>query len=164
MFDTEVKQNIEILKSCREILWSSGYKRSTVIILPYLSGIYDIKSKLDENKEYISSQIYKNFVQEYNMTIYLFYKCMIKLKNKYESTILEPDMNKINDLISNFGGYIETITDLDTTVSLLRKEDTSLQKTLSESGLPEDKITEIIAAGYALPNVLDEEPKNNLKK
>lgn len=155
--------NKNILIEWRELLWESGHKRSTVLLLPYIKGIYPIKSNLDVVKEFVDPNVYENTIKEYNMTIYLLYKCLIKIKNRYSSTIAENDMIEIDNIMKDLLEYIRNGMDMDTTVSLLRQEDKSTQKVLKEMGLPLEKIQEIIAAGHCLPSVLDEELDESLK-
>ena len=158
------EKNTEMLKQWREILWDSGAKRSAVFMLPYLKGIYGMKSNLDEIREYVSPEIYESFIKEYNMTIYLLYKCLIKLRNKYSFSINESDNLEIDSIISQVSNYIENSMDVNSTLLALREEDQSTQKVLKEIGLPEDKIEEIILAGHRLDSVLDTEPSSKLKK
>lgn len=156
--ETEVfSKNIDILRGWRETIWDSVFKRTSAFLVPYLDGLFEMQEELVNFKQYAPNEVHENFLKEYNMTMLLLQKSLIKSCNENLLPHTEEDQIKVKELISKIGTYQQD-KDLEEVIALLRNEDPSVKKALEDLGLPQEKIEEIIASGYNVESVLDIEP------
>lgn len=158
------RQNIDILKSWRQTLWDSVLKGTSAFLLPHMEGIYELKEEMTNYKQYASLDTYEEFLKEYDMTMVLLQKCLIKSVNEKLLPVSEEEQNKINDLISKIEIDHQKAKNMDSIILALREEDPSIQKVLENLGFPKEKIEEIIASGYTIDSILDIELISELKK
>lgn len=158
------QQNIDILKSWRKTLWDSAFKGTSAFLISYLGSIYEMLEDLTNFRQYAPDEIYEEFVREYDMTMVLLQKCLIKSVNEALLPADENEQLKIKELISKIGVSQQNNRNMEAVISALRAEDPSTRKTLEKLGLPKDKIEKILTSGYSVKSVLDVEPISELKK
>lgn len=159
-----LKKNIDILKSWRETLWDSVFKGTSAFLISDLGNVYEMLEDLTSFKQYVPDKIYEEFVREYDMTMLLLQKCLIKSVN---DALLPADENEqlmVKELISKIEDSQQNNGNMGAVIQSLRAEDPSTRKTLENLDLPKEKIDEILASGYTVENVLDVEPISELKK
>lgn len=159
-----VEKNIEILRSWRETLWDSVFKGTSAFFVSYLDDIFNVYEQLDNFRLYLPDEVWSNFVREYQMTMFLIQKCLIKSLNDNLVPASEEDQLKIKDLITKIEIMQQNYSDIDTIVMLLKKEDPSTRKSLEDLGLPKERIDEIVASGYSVESVLDVKLMGNTRK
>lgn len=159
-----VERNIDILKSWRETLWDSVSKGTSAFFVSYLDDIFNIYEKLNDFRQYLPDEVWNDFVREYQMTMFLIRKCLIKSLNDNFLPASEEDQSKIKELITKIEVMQQNYNDIDTIVTLLRQEDPSTRKSLETLGLPKERIDDIIASGYVVESVLDVKPTGNARK
>lgn len=164
-FETNIfRQNIGILKSWRKTLWDSVFKGTSAFLISYLGNIYEMLEDLTNFRQYASDEIYEEFVREYDMTMLLLQKCLIKSVNQSLLPTDENEQLRIKELISKIENSQQNNGNMDAVIYALRAEDPSTRKTLEKLGLPKEKIEEILASGHTVESILDVEPISEFKK
>lgn len=164
-FETNIfRQNIDILKSWRKTLWDSAFNGTSAFLISYLGNIYEMLDDLTNFKQYAPDKIYEEFVREYDMTMLLLQKCLIKSVNENLLPTDENEQSKIKELISKIENSQQNNEKKETIICSLRAEDPSTLKTLEKLGLPKEEKEKILASGYTVESVLDIEPNFKLKK
>lgn len=145
--------NIKILQTWRKNLWDVSSKNMIVMYLPLIQGICDTKQQLMRFKDYVPMSVYLNFDREFSMTMYLLYKCILRIRNKNYS--LNPEQTEAMEVIkSKLSGILLEI-DVSEVKTALNNE---YLKTLKESlGLSDSIIQAAIQKGISVNNVLNEE-------
>lgn len=156
-------QYIDILKSWRETLWDTVSKGISSFLISYTDGLYEMQADMSKFKQYVSDEVYEEFLKEYDMTMLLLRNSLIKSTNENLLPSDEEEQTEINELISNIELSLQD-KDIESIIFSLRKEDPSTRKALEGLGLPQEKIDEIIASGYTAESVLDISPISELKK
>lgn len=157
-------QKIDLLKSWRKRLWESVFKGSSAFLVPHLDNIIAILDELTHFKQYASDEVYKEFVQEYYMTMLLLQKCLIKSVNEGLLPHDEVEQLNIQDLISKIENLQQNKDNMESILASLREEDPSTQLALENLGLSQEKIEEIISTGYTVESVLDVKYSSELRK
>lgn len=158
------RQNIDILKYWRKMLWVSAFEGTSAFLISYLGNIYDLLEDLTDFRQYVSDEIYEEFVREYGMTMFLLQKCLIKSVNLDLLPTDENEQLKIKELIIKIENFQQNNANMEAMICALKNEDPTTKRTLEKLGLPKEKIKEILASGYSVESVLDVEPISELKK
>ena len=155
-FGTNIfRQNIDILRSWRKTLWNSNFKGTSAFLITDLDGIYEMLEDLTDFKQHTPNEVYEEFVKEYDMTMFLLQKCLIKSVNHNILPAGEAEQLQIKELISKIEISQQNKTNMESILISLRAEDPTVQKTLEGLGLPQEQIKKIIASGYTIESVLD---------
>jgi len=156
--------NTDLLISWREILWKTSLNGTTGFLVDDLEGLYEIKEKLTNFRLYTPDEVYNKFIIEFNKTMYLIQKCLIKTLN--DSKFPDEKREKLDLFISKLELNHEEDEEKEKTVSELREEDPTTKMILKDLGLPDSKIEEIIKTGKKMDIefVLDVEKNGKLNK
>lgn len=156
--------NTDLLISWREILWKASLNETTVFLINDLERLYEIKEKLTNFRLYTPDKVYNKFISEFNKTMYLIQKCLIKTLN--DSKFPDEKREKFGLFISKLELNHEEDEEKGKTISELREEDPTTKMILKDLGLSDSKIEEIIKTGKKMDNecVLDVEKNGKLNK
>lgn len=111
-----------------------------------LGNVYEMLEDLTSLRQYVPDKIYEEFVREYDMTMLLLQKCLIKSVN---DALLPADENEqlmVKELISKLEDSQQNNGNMEAVIQSLRAEDPSTRKTLENLDLPKEKIDEILAS------------------
>ena len=156
------QQNIDILRLFRKTLWDS--KGNSSFLISHLYDIYEMKENLSKFRQYVSSKIYEKFIEEYEMTMLLIQKFLIKSINEHFLPHGGDEQIKIEELIFKIENMLQEKGDITNIVLALKQEDPSTRKILESLGLSDLKIEEIISSGYVVESILDITLNSELRK
>lgn len=143
-------KNIDILKSWRTTLWNANVNGTFEFINSNcneeLKELYEVKESLTNFRQFTPDEVYKEFVKEYNKTMYLLEKSYMKLVN--ENKVSNNNEEQVNDIISSLEKVSQEDENREITIMELQQEDPTTYLELEDMGLPESKIEEIINSGY----------------
>ena len=148
---------IKILKKWRKNLWDASNKNMIVMYLPLMEGICEIKKQLLPNKNAVPHDIYLQFENEFSMTMYLLYKCILRIINR-QYPLNQEQEEALKSIQNKLSGILSEIN----ISSIQSSLDNEYLVTLKDSlGLNNEIIQAAMKKGIAINNVLNEEPKNN---
>lgn len=157
-----ILEDIELLKKYRDIMWSNQGKAS-FFAYQYLQELPDLMEQRLELKDYVSDESFEQFEKEYQMTICLLEKCLIKAKNKGEMPSGDEDKQIIENILEKIAEAKDDIN-YEEIIEALRKEDVTTRKALESLGLSEEQIKKVLEKGIkVVDSVLDVEPEKALR-
>lgn len=119
-----------------------------------------MQETVELTQEMIGPELYSEFNQQLDMTVYLLRQCLIRSSNT--DSIPSDKKEEIKNLISQLTIKTQQFTNAELTLNALKAEDPITRMSLEKDlGLKPEEIEKIIATGFTTGNsILDEVPKN----